>query len=638
MTAVDEIKQRIDIVDFVSQSVKLRRTGKNYSGFCPFHPNSRTPAFAVFPESGTWRCFGQCNEGGDIFKFVMKKEGWDFATALRYLAEKAGVQLEAPSPEREAEKEEHARLRALLEDAVTYFRHHLIQDPAGKPAYEYILGRGIKAETIENFGLGYALPGWENVLAHFKAKGFSDEELLQAGLATEREGGGVRDRFHNRIMFPIRDALGKMAGFGARILDPNDVPKFLNSPQTPLFDKGRLLYGLDAARKTIRDLGQAVIVEGYLDVIALHQAGFTNAVSPMGTALTEDQLRLLKRFTKRMVLALDADAAGEKATLRGLQLARETLDRSDEVVFDARGLLRHEARLQADVLVVTLPAGKDPDDVVLGDPEAWVQVMEKAKPIVVHVMDTLAASHDLNDPKEKREIARQVLPLIEDVPSAIEREDYRQKLARLLKIDERALLGARPPVIRSRRRGSALPSSRGSTPRRPSMEIAADQQAVAMERHILRMLLRQPEEIYALDRSLQSAGLNRFSVEDFEQTDHRELARLIDQAINQDQMDAMNFISSQVSRDLSGLLQELSLALPAGEPNPAKRLEDLIRTMILLRQLRINQGINQLRFMQEEAGQDQADTQLNPFHEMIRQYTQARSRLDQALARPIQAE
>lgn len=638
MTAVDEIKQRIDIVDFVSQSVKLRRTGKNYSGFCPFHPNSRTPAFAVFPESGTWRCFGQCNEGGDIFKFVMKKEGWDFATALRYLAEKAGVQLEALSPEREAEKEEHARLRALLEDAVTYFRHHLIQDPAGKPAFDYLLGRGIKAETIENFGLGYALPGWENILAHFKAKGFSDDELLQAGLVTEREGGGVRDRFHNRIMFPIRDGMGKMAGFGARILDPNDVPKFLNSPQTPLFDKGRLLYGLDAARKSIRDLGQAVIVEGYLDVIALHQAGFTNAVSPMGTALTEDQLRLLKRFTKRMVLALDADAAGEKATLRGLELARETLDRSDEVVFDARGLLRHEARLQADVLVVTLPEGKDPDDVVLADPEAWKQVMEKAKPIVVHVMDTLAASHDLNDPKEKREIARQVLPLIEDVPSAIEREDYRQKLARLLKIDERALIGARQPVIRSRRRGAAMPSSRGGAPRRPSMEIAADQQAVAMERHVLRLLLRQPEEIYALDRSLQSAGLSRFSVDDFEQTDHRELARLIEQAINQDQMDALNFISSQVSGDLSSLLQELSLALPAGEPNPAKRLEDLIRTMILLRQLRINQGINQLRFMQEEAARDQADTQLNPFHEMIRQYTQARARLDQALVRPIQAE
>ena len=638
MTAIDEIKQRIDIVELVSQSVKLRRTGKNYSGFCPFHPNSRTPAFAVFPESGTWRCFGQCNEGGDIFKYVMKKEGWDFTTALRYLAEKAGVRLEAPSPEKEAEEEEHARLRSLLEDAVTYFRHHLTQNPAGKPALDYLLSRGLTNATIEKFGLGYALTGWENIISHFNAKGFSNEELLQVGLVTEREGGGVRDRFHNRIMIPIRDAMGKMAGFGARILDPNDVPKFLNSPQTPLFDKGRLLYGLDHARKSIRDLGQAVIVEGYLDVIALHQAGFTNAVSPMGTALTEDQLKLLKRFTKRMVLALDADAAGEKATLRGLELARETLDHANEMVFDARGLLRHEARLQADVLVVTLPEGKDPDDVVLADPEAWKQVLSKAKPIVVHVMDTLAASRDVNDPKEKREIARQVLPLIEDVPSAIEREDYRQKLARLLKVDERALIGARQPVIRSRRRGVVIPGSRGSAGRQAPVDIAPDQHAVSMEKHILRLLLRQPEEIYALDRSLQSAGLNRFSSEDFENTAHKEFAAIIEQSINQDQMDALQFITSHVPTDLAGLLQELNSVIPGGEPNPEKRLEDLIRTVILLRQLRINQGINQLRFLQEEASQGETETQLNPFHEMILQYSQVRARLDQALARPIQAE
>ncbi len=638
MTAIDEIKQRIDIVELVSQSVKLRRTGKNYSGFCPFHPNSRTPAFAVFPESGTWRCFGQCNEGGDIFKYVMKKEGWDFTAALRYLAEKAGVRLEAPSPEKEAQEEEYARLRSLLEDSVTYFRHHLTQNPAGKPALDYLLQRGLKMETIEIFGLGYALPGWENTLSYFSAKGFSNEELLQAGLVTERDGGGVRDRFHNRIMFPIRDAMGKMTGFGARILDPNDIPKFLNSPQTPLFDKGRILYGLDQARKAIRDQGQAVIVEGYLDVIALHQSGFTNAVSPMGTALTEDQLRLLKRYTKRMTLALDADAAGEKATLRGLELARETLDHSDEVVFDARGLLRHEARLQADVLVATLPEGKDPDDVVLASPEAWQKVVTSAKPIVVHVMDTLAASRNLDDPKEKREIAKQILPLIEDVPSAIEREDYRQKLARLLKVDERALMGARPPVIRSRRRGAAFATSRGSADRQGPMDIAPDQQAIAMERHILRLLIRLPEEIYTLDRALQSAGLSRFGAEDFEHSAHREMAGIIEQSINQDQMDPLQFIDTQVPADLAGLAQELGTALTKGEPNPSKRLEDLIRTVILLRQLRINQGINQLRFLQEEAGQQEGEVQINPFHELILQYSQVRARLDQALSKPIQAE
>jgi len=451
MSAVEEIKSRIDIVDFVSQTVKLKRSGKNYLGMCPFHTNVHTPAFVVFPDSGTWRCFGQCNEGGDIFKFVMKKEGWDFATTLRFLAEKAGVKLETFTPQRAQEEEQFARLRTLLEEAVLFFRHQLTQTPAGKPALDYLLKRGITPQTMEIFGLGYAPAGWEVARGYFSGKGYTNQEMLDAGLAVEKqEGGEVRDRFHNRIMFPIRDAMGKMCGFGARILDPNDVPKFLNSPQTALFDKGRLLFGMDLARKTIRAAEQAVIVEGYLDVITLHQAGFANAVSPMGTALTEEQLRMLKRFTRRIVLALDADAAGEKATLRGLELAREAMDHSTELTFDARGLLRHEARLQADVRVTTLPPGKDPDEVVLADPEAWKQIVASAKPIVEHVMGTLAASRNLDDPKEKREVAQAVLPLIEDVPDPVERDAYRQKLARLLKVDERVLAGS-PHRAASRR-------------------------------------------------------------------------------------------------------------------------------------------------------------------------------------------
>ncbi len=326
MTAIDEIKARIDAVELIGETVKLRRTGRNYIGFCPFHPNTRTPAFVVFPESGTWRCFGACNEGGDIFKFLMKKEGWDFAETLRYLAERAGVPLEAPNPQRKAEDEEHERLRRLLEEAVTFFRYHLTQTPAGKPALDYLQKRGVQPGTLETFGLGYAPDSWDAALAHFTTTGWTTADLIQTGLVTERQdASGVYDRFRNRIMFPIRDGMGRMAGFGARILDPNDIPKFLNSPQTALFDKGGLLYGLDLARKPIRAADQAVIVEGYLDVILLHQAGYTNTVSPMGTALTETQFRLLKRFTRRIILALDADAAGEKATLRGLEVARQSL-------------------------------------------------------------------------------------------------------------------------------------------------------------------------------------------------------------------------------------------------------------------------------------------------------------------------
>ncbi len=250
-------------------------------------------------------------------------------------------------------------------------------------------------------------------------------------------------------MFPIRDARGRMAGFGARIRDPKDVPKFLNSPQTPVFDKGRLLYGLDLAKKAIRQDDQAVIVEGYLDVIGLHQAGFGNAVSPMGTALTEDQLYLLKRYSKRIVLALDPDAAGDQATLRGLQVARQAMDHEQDYVFDARGLLRNERRLNADIRVTTLPEGMDPDEVVARDPQEWVQIVGKAKPVVIHVMESLAARRNLEDPKVKSEIAAQVMPLIADVQDRVEREAYRQRLARLLRVNEHALAESLP--LRGRR-------------------------------------------------------------------------------------------------------------------------------------------------------------------------------------------
>jgi len=346
MSSIDEIKSRLDIVDLVSESVQLRRSGKNYTGFCPFHANTRTPSFVVFPETGTWRCFGQCNDGGDIFSYTMKKQGLDFSEALKYLAEKAGVQLKPPTPQQLVEEEEHAQLRALLEEAAVYYRHQLRHTPDGQKALIYLRGRGLSDEIIDTFGLGYAPSAREALILHFKTKGRNQAMLKEGGLVSERDDGSIYDKFRHRIIFPIRDGRGRMAGFGGRVLDPNDIPKFLNSPQTPIFDKGSLLYGLERARTPIRALDQVVIVEGYLDVIALHQAGFTNTVSPMGTALTEHQMRLLKRLTQRFVLALDPDAAGDKATLRGLQIARQTMDRETEPVFDARGLLAHESRLQ----------------------------------------------------------------------------------------------------------------------------------------------------------------------------------------------------------------------------------------------------------------------------------------------------
>jgi DNA primase len=632
MSQIDEIKSRIDIVDLVGETVKLRRAGKNYSGLCPFH-SEKTPSFIVSPDRQTWRCFGQCGEGGDIFKFVMKKEGWDFKEALRYLAERAGVKLETYKAEKPEEKEAHERLRGLLEEALTYYRHHL-STPTGKSVLDYIREkRHLTEPTIETFGLGYAPQGWDSALKYFENKGYTDVELLEAGLVSQRESGGFIDRFRNRLMIPIRDENGKMTGFGARIIDPNDFPKFMNSPETPLFSKSRLLYGLDRARKPIRTANQAVIVEGYLDVIALHQAGFENVVSPMGTSLTEDQLRLLKKFSRRIVLALDPDAAGQKAVLRGLEAARQTLDREDEIGFDARGLLHHEARLQADLRVASMPDNLDPDEIVQRDPGQWKQLIEQAQPIVIHVMGALAAGRDLEDAKVKSEIVAQVLPLIEDLPNPVERDTYRQRLARFLKVDERSIGGAqtRGPVTRRPRVQKEVQPREQEIP--PANIATTTSSSHIGEAHILSLLIRRPDLLYRLDRGLQEAGLNRMSAEDFGYTDHQVLFRLVRLSLDQDSDDPDSFLHANLPGSLESLVDELKAKPGELDPVDDRLIEDIFRAVLKIRRTAMNESVNQLRFLQEEA-QKTGDLRAILYRDMVQQYSVSLRGLDQAKLKP----
>jgi DNA primase, catalytic core len=626
MSQLDEIKSRIDIVDLVGETVKLRRAGKNYSGLCPFH-NEKTPSFIVSPDRQTWHCFGQCGEGGDIFKFVMKKEGWDFKEALRFLAERAGVKLEAYKAEKPEEKEAHERLRTLLDEAVTFYRYHL-STPPGKFALDYIHEkRHLTDATIETFGLGYAPQGWDNVLKHFTDKGFSNQELLEAGLVSQRDSGGFNDRFRNRLMIPIRDENSRMTGFGARILDPNDVPKFMNSPETPLFSKSRLLYGLDRARKPIRSANQAIIVEGYLDVIALHQAGFENVVSPMGTSLTEDQLRLLKKFTRSIVLALDPDAAGQKAVLRGLEAARQTLDRQDEIAFDARGLLHHEARLQADLRVASMPDNLDPDEIVQRDPDQWKKLIENAQPIVVHVMGALAVGRDLDDAKVKSEIAAQVLPLIEDLPNPVERDTYRQRLARFLKVDERSISGRGVQVPKQRR--PRLQVETPAAPVRVPATVPVNAPSHKSEAHILGLLIRRPDLLYLLDRGLVEAGLDRMTPEDFGYTDHQVLFRLVRQSLGQDDHDAVDFLHRNLPPSLETLVDELAAKPGELDPVDDRLIEDLFRAVVKIRRTALTENISQLGVLQKDA-QQSGDLRIASYREMVQQYSMHLRSLDQA--------
>jgi len=414
----------------------------------------------------------------------------------------------------------------------------------------------------------------------------------------------------------------------------------MNSPQSLLFDKSRLLYGLDQARKAIRTANQAVIVEGYLDVVVVHQQGFENVVSPMGTALTEAQMRMLKRFTRRFVLALDPDAAGVAATMRGLEVARQSADKSSDVAFDARGLLHNEARLQADLRISALPDGMDPDEIVLRDPGEWKQIIENSKPIINHVLEMLIKGQDINDPKTKSEIAARILPLIKDVPNPIERNAYQQQVARLLQLDEGLVLSLTTQKAQPRRRfRREVAEAEMITAQKPE-EANAQAKLGAMEKQVLAFLLEDPEKIYRINRWLQKEALERLSTEDFSLTEHRQAAEVIFRSIMQDELDPALFVQENFSSDLDFILDK-PVNIIQGETEKEKKdasdreLEEAIRLIMQLRLQHVNWMISQLRFLESNQDVQPEKTDRKIQQENFLMLVKARGLLDKALAKPM---
>jgi DNA primase len=369
-------------------------------------------------------------------------------------------------------------------------------------------------------------------------------------------------------------------------------------------------------------------VEGYLDVVALHQAGFSNAVSPMGTALTEDQMRLLKKYTRRIVLALDADAAGEKATLRGLEVAREAMDHSEEINFDIRGLLRHEKRLQADLRVTTLPEGLDPDEVVNRDPAEWQGIVENASPLVIHVMENLARSRDVADPRVKNEIAAAILPLIEEVPGTVERDAYRQRLARLLRVSEEALFSMRPT------RPVSLPparQSRGQPPTQsPRQVISANplDPTPEMEKHILAWLVTNPPMLFRVDRKLRQADIPRLNPQDFSQSELQQAFQALTTAVEQDQQESREYLVSRLEPALlSDLTKDFDFA-NQDKINEDDLVADVYHTIIRLRKIRCKDALAQLRYLQEE---ETPEGNAIPFQDQVVENMQMIKKLESAM-------
>jgi DNA primase, catalytic core len=353
MSDLDSIRERVDIVDLVGETVRLQRTGRTYKGLCPFH-TERTPSFIVSPDRGSWHCFGSCSTGGDVFGFVMRRDNVDFGEAVRLLAERAGIRLER----RDSHIDEAAsRLQMANEAAAAFFHHALLNSTVASGARAYAHERGLDSDAIRDFQIGFAPDSWDAVASHLRGKGYTDAELVEAGLLVQGERGPY-DRFRARLMFPIRDSRGKVVGFGGRAFG-DAQPKYLNSPQSPVFDKGNLLYALDRAGEAIRHEGLAVIVEGYMDVITAHRHGYSNVVASLGTALNERHIGILRRYTRSVALALDADDAGIEAAARGEQIVREITDSDQsEVVLDWGNLLRVQGRAPVSLRIFTVPLGK----------------------------------------------------------------------------------------------------------------------------------------------------------------------------------------------------------------------------------------------------------------------------------------
>ncbi len=411
MNHLDEIRAKLSIEELVGGYIQLKKAGRNLKGLCPFHNDSR-PSFMVSPEKGIAYCFS-CNTGGDIFKFIQLTEKVDFPEAVKILADRVGVRLPSYKPEVQDEKR---RILKANELTCHFFQEQLKQTPAARAYFE---GRGLSEETLQRFSLGFSPDSFHYLKDHLKNQGFNDRELLVAGLLNQRSmaDNNTYDRFRGRLMFPIHDHQGNVVGFGGRITGDGE-PKYLNSPDTPVYNKSYVLYGLHLAKEAIKQNDLAILTEGYMDVITAHQAGSQNVIATSGTALTTGQLRLLKRYTKNVALAFDQDQAGMEATKRAVELAKEA---------------------DLEVKIIMIPDGKDPDECIKHSKNAWFKAIDEAIPVIDFYFSVAFNQHDKETLEGRKAIAAFLLPIIKLYPTKLEQNEHLTRLAFELKTDVKFL-------------------------------------------------------------------------------------------------------------------------------------------------------------------------------------------------------
>ncbi len=590
---VAEIKSKLPVADIVGETVALKRAGTVHKGLCPFHAE-KTPSFIVTPDRETWHCFG-CGEHGDIFTFLMRRDGLDFREALARLAERAGVEL---SQHTAREDRHRRRLREALEAAIAWYREVLLQARQAHRARTYLAERGLSDETLERFGIGYALNTWEAMSKRLRAKGFTDDELSGAGLASPSTRGGVYDRFRGRIIIPIRDASGRAVGLGGRILPEGEGPKYLNSPATALFDKSRTLYGIDLAKGAIRREKLAVIVEGYSDVMAAHQAGFVNVVASLGTALTAGQVELANRYADAVALAYDVDLAGETATQRGL------LEELGPVVSKVR--------------VIRIPAGKDPDELIRTDPDQWRKAVADAAELLPYFMQRAAGEVDLRQAQGRSGYTRRMLDLLRRLPDRVEQDSYVPQLAQLAGIDERILRdelsrGGRPIPIR--------PAVDGAT------QADGETRLTPLERQALTLLLLSP----SLARELEVGERLPFRDESAQA-----LGDAWREAVGRDASpDLEQFVAGLDAATADLALSMLASARARGaRPDTSADREDLRVCLVRLRIARVNDQLADLEALIRAASEEDAAGDVGELERRVHQLHETRRQLEAEMNAP----
>jgi DNA primase len=468
---IEEIKARLDIVEVISSYLPLKKAGSNYKTLCPFH-SEKNPSFFVSPTRQIWHCFG-CGAGGGIFDFIMKIEGVEFGDALRILAKKAGVELKPISPEYQKLKTERQRLYEICELACKFFEKQL-EGKTGKEVVKYLTDRGISEDSIKKWRIGWA-PETKRALVDFLVKkGYKKEEVEKAGLAIKTETHEYFDRFRGRIIFPIFDLNSQVIGFGGRIFKKEQGAKYINTPNTLIYDKSRVLYGLDRAKVEIRKKNFCILVEGYTDTILAHQAGFENTVSVSGTALTQYQLAILKRYSDNLYLAFDMDIAGDFATKRGIDLAQES---------------------GFNIKVLDLPKEKDPADLISENPKEFEKIVLNAISILDFYFQSAFSNFNKNTLEGKREILKVLLPVIKRVENKVEQSFWVSKLAKELGTREESVW-EEIEKLKLEERGIGIEKEEEKISLRPREEV--------LEERLLTLLLKFPENISLLDENFQT--------------------------------------------------------------------------------------------------------------------------------------